>query len=105
MRTQDLNRYEDLARRLSAGETLDPAEVEEVLSATEITKDELELRAQFHRDRRAAREAFAKVRFDPEQREYLGMDEGIAIIMAPLTLLVVGFAAFVVIAWSLYSGS
>jgi hypothetical protein len=103
MRTQDLNRYESLARKLSFGEALDPVEVADVLAATEITRAELEVRAQFRRDRRAARVEFAKVTFDPEQRDCLGMDEGLAIIMAPLTLLTVGFVAFLVVAWSVYS--
>ena len=103
MRTQDLNRYESLARKLSFGEALDPIELGDVLLATEITREELETRAQFLRDRRRARVEFAKVDSDPEQREYLGMDEGLAIIMAPLTLMAVGSAAALAIVWSLYT--
>ncbi len=99
MRTQDLNRYETLARKLSCGEALDPVEVEDVLRATDMTHAELSKRAQFHRDRRAARVDPGLLEAYQQETKVMGVHEGVAIIVVPLLLLA---AVFVIVIASLF---
>ena len=87
MRTQDLNRYETLARRLSRGEPLDPREVEDVLRATGTTRADLEARAEFHRGWRQVAPPPSKLEAYQEEAKVFGTQEGMFIIVAPQVLL------------------
>jgi hypothetical protein len=94
VRTQDLNRYEGLARRLSHDQVLDPAEVADVLQATGHTQADLETRARFLRERRgqlvrAKNLEVGDLERYQEEAKVLGVHEGLWIVMAPLGLFLI----------------
>lgn len=86
VRTQDLNRFEDLARALSYGKSLDPEEVEAVLQATQRTHAELEARAASIAKRRIPAPPGELERYQ-EETKIAGLHEGVVIVALPLAAL------------------
>jgi len=100
MRTQDLNRYELLAKRISWGEEPTPEEIEEVLGATGHSLEELHNRAKINAWRRGAGprpEAPSKLEEYDRETRVLGMSEGVFICTFQQIVFVVALLALVVL--------
>ncbi len=91
MRTQDLNRFELLARALSRGQELDPREVEDVLAATRRTREELERRAEFHRGRQQPPPPPGPLEQYQEETKIMGMPEGMFVVTIPMIVVILVF--------------
>ena len=87
MRTQDLNRYQALARALARGEVVPESEIEEVLAVTGHSRAELERRAGMvvERANPAPREESPLERYG-EETKVLGAPEGMVIVGVPILL-------------------
>jgi hypothetical protein len=101
VRTQDLNRFESLARALSYDQELDPAEVEDVLAATRRTREELENRAQAIRGRRVPAPPGELERYQ-EETKIMGLHEGLVIVALPIMAMAV--IAFFLFAFVIFAG-
>lgn len=98
MRTEDMNRFENLARSLSYDEELDEAEVADVLAATRRTREELERRAAYHKKRREPPPPPSELEQYQAETKVLGMDEGLAIIALPLVFMAMLFGCVILAA-------
>lgn len=95
MRTQDLDRFEQLAHRLAGVGTLDGVDdVDEVLAATGRTMSDLQARADVHRWRqnRAPRQPSPLEAYQ-EQAKIFGLHEGLVVVGTPILILLLAAVA------------
>ena len=105
MRTEDLNRYEELTRLTARGEAVDPAELEEVLQATRHSRDAFEQRVAFHQARAGQAADLhrpvttSELERYQEEAKVMGLHEGLFIVVVPvlMTLVLLGFATYLVL--------